>query len=152
VNPVWRHTDSIGELVLAHADLVKKFGLKDLARVGVTQQSHLFKLLMIVRDFYLASFSVVPSKTYPPLVVDPDAPLTSTIAFERFQPISRWIAQVIERKRRIELAQFPQGVILNIARKLSTPLPLPNPLGLLTGKGTDHGLPVLVRGAYHVSF
>jgi hypothetical protein len=48
VNPVWWHTDGIGELVLAHADLVKKFGPKDLVRVGITQQRHAFKSLIFV--------------------------------------------------------------------------------------------------------
>jgi hypothetical protein len=47
-----------------------------------------------------------PPEANPPLVIDPDAHLADTIALEYLQPISRRISQILQRRRRIQLAQL----------------------------------------------
>jgi hypothetical protein len=48
-----------------------------------------------------------PPEADAPLIVDPDAHLTFAPALERLQTVSRRVAQVLDRLRRIQLAQLP---------------------------------------------
>ena len=97
---------------------------------------------MIVGDFDIAGFAIVPSKAYPPLVVYPDAPLAPAVAFEGFQTVAWRVAQVIQCKRSVQLAQLAQSSILNISGELSAMLTTPYPLRLLVFKASDHSLPI----------
>jgi len=44
---------------------------------------------MIIDDFNELGAAIAPLETDTPLIVDPDAVLTATIALQRFQPIAR---------------------------------------------------------------
>jgi len=44
---------------------------------------------MVIDDFNLEGVSVVPNKTDPILVVDPDAMLPDSITFQHFKTIAR---------------------------------------------------------------
>jgi len=44
---------------------------------------------MIIHDFNELGTAIVPLETDAPLIIDPDAVLTATIALQRFQPIAR---------------------------------------------------------------
>jgi hypothetical protein len=92
---------------------------------------------VIVDDFNIAVFAVVPSKADAPLVVYSDAPLAHASAFEGFQTVSGWIAQIVQRKRVTKLAQLAQGAILNSSRKFSAVLTVLYSLGLLAFEGPD---------------
>jgi hypothetical protein len=45
-------------------------------------------------------------KANAPLIIDPDAVLSDTIAFERFQMIPGWHSQIIEPAGDLKLSQF----------------------------------------------
>lgn len=51
---------------------------------------------VVVNDLHLLRSGVGPHEADPPLVVDPDAVLTRSIAFEGLEPVPRWDAEVLE--------------------------------------------------------
>jgi hypothetical protein len=46
--------------------------------------------LVIVGDFYIVGILAIPSEANPILVVDADAILPGPIAFQGFEPVTRW--------------------------------------------------------------
>ena len=50
---------------------------------------------MVIDNFNIEGITAFESKTYSPLIVDADAPLALSVAFQRFQTIGRRRAQVI---------------------------------------------------------
>jgi hypothetical protein len=66
------------------------------------------------------------------------APLAHASAIEGFQTVAGWAAQIVQRKRGIQLGHAAQGAILNISRKLSAVLTVPYSLGFLVFEGPDH--------------
>ena len=51
---------------------------------------------MVIDDLYIDRSGCAPSETNTPLVVDPDAILTRSIALEAFQPVARRHFQIVE--------------------------------------------------------
>jgi hypothetical protein len=58
-----------------------------------------------------------PDEAYPELVIDPDRMLPRAIAAERFKPVRRWVAKVLEPKRRIKHDKLASCHGSNIRRK-----------------------------------
>jgi hypothetical protein len=52
---------------------------------------------MVVYDLYVKRVSVPPDETHSVLIVDSNAVLSCAFAVQRFQPISGWHLQVIQR-------------------------------------------------------
>ena len=71
---------------------------------------------MVVRDLDVHSVPVQPSEADTPLIVDPNAHLACPIPFQGFEPIAGRIAQVVNRPRSIQLAQFAKRSFLNVPR------------------------------------
>lgn len=73
---------------------------------------------MVVHDFDVTRVTVFPQEADTPLIVDPDAVLTLSIAVQRFQTIARRNRQVAKLGCGVDLGQLP----LSDARKaLKTP-------------------------------
>jgi hypothetical protein len=62
---------------------------------------------MVVDDLDIVRVMPDPSETNAPLVIDPDAHLAGAFTLEHFEPISRWVPQIVYASRRIQLAQLP---------------------------------------------
>ena len=77
-------------------------------------------MIISILDLFGATFG--PTKTQAPLVVDPDAVLSRTISFERFESVARRYSQVIELCCRFQLPQSATGSGFNIGE---APNPLP---------------------------
>ncbi len=73
---------------------------------------------MVIGDLDLKGAAVFPAKAYPPLIVDPDAPLSCTIAGKLFQPIARWNAKEVESGGTVQLLQPALRNTLNVLRQL----------------------------------
>jgi hypothetical protein len=73
--------------------------------------------LVVIDDLYITSIAGAPSEANAPLIVDPDAVLTSPVAFQRFQSIPRWNAEKVESRRRIDLQQLSMCNSLYAGRK-----------------------------------
>jgi len=72
---------------------------------------------MIVRDLDIVGVALGPSEADTPLIVDPNAHLPCAIAFQSFESIPGWVAQVLNRDCGIELPEFAKRPILNAAGK-----------------------------------
>src|ERR1700693_6511149 len=92
---------------------------------------------VIVDDLDVFGFAFDPAEANSPLVVDPDAHLAGAAALQGFEPVARRIAQVIDRERRLHLAELAQRAILNLARKRAARLALRDALGLLALERAD---------------
>jgi hypothetical protein len=80
-------------------------------------------LSMIVDDFDLVGVAAAPTKTNSPLVVDADTVLTGSVAVQQFEAIAGRNPQFVERNRRVQYQQFPQGGPLQCSGQPSWPLP-----------------------------
>jgi hypothetical protein len=58
--------------------------------------------LVVIDDPDVGGTARRPAKNDSPLSVDPDAVKASEVAFECFQPITRWGSQIVEVRRGIE--------------------------------------------------
>jgi hypothetical protein len=89
---------------------------------------------VVIRDFNVVCIWTAPAKADAPLLIDPNAHLSTPIPFQCLQPIAGGIAQILERPRGIELAQLAQGTLLDIDGKPAARLPTPDTFGLLIAK------------------
>ena len=71
---------------------------------------------VVVSDLYLSGTIIGPSEANAVLVVDSDAVLTGSIAFELFETIARWDPQVLEILSLIQLVQFSSGNLPQLSR------------------------------------
>ncbi len=73
---------------------------------------------MVIGDLDVKGAAVFPTEAYPPVIVDPDAPLTCTITGKLFQPIARRDAKEIESCSTIQLLQLALCNTLNVLWQL----------------------------------
>lgn len=69
---------------------------------------------MVINDLDVISFVIAPLETNPPLVVDADAILARSIAFEFLKAISWGSEQILKIFSIIEIDQFATSGALNI--------------------------------------
>jgi hypothetical protein len=74
---------------------------------------------MVIHDFHLLRISAAPNETNPPLVIDADAVLAGTIAFQGFQPVARRRKQISQHPRPVQVFQLAPGSVLNVRRQLA---------------------------------
>src|SRR5690606_8606534 len=73
-----------------------------------------------------------------PLVVDPDAVLTGTVALEPFQSVAGRDPQVRDLLRGIDHAQLSKGGLLKLWGPRLHPLPLREAFGVSVADAADH--------------
>jgi len=69
---------------------------------------------MVVHDLNIFCASFLPTKADAPLIVDTNAVLARTVAFECFKAISGWYSQIIQSAGNLKLSQFPSCHRCNI--------------------------------------
>lgn len=94
---------------------------------------------VIVDDFCVKSVSLLPSEAQPPLVVDSYRVLTLSVSLESLQAVAREASEILETRGRVEHSQLSFG-LLSKGIERRDPLPLPEALGFLVGKGPEHRL------------
>src|SRR5699024_8152102 len=99
-------------------------------------------LSVVVNDLHLLRSGVGPHKADAPLVVDPDAVLSYSIALERLEPIAGWDAEVFERARGPHLTKFASRVPVDPPIYRPHTLTAPQPFGLLVAERSDHATSV----------
>jgi len=72
---------------------------------------------MIIDDLYIEGISIPPRKTYPPLIIDANTPLTGTIASKRLQAVAGRDSQEIKAGGSTEQFQFTLSQALHILRE-----------------------------------
>ena len=103
--------------------------------------------LVVVSDFRIEDIADFPTETYPPLIVDPDTPLTSPVAVELFQPVAGRNPDEVKCGSGVQLLEFALGNALDILRQPCGKPAMKKFFGLFAGKGSDHGAIV----SHHVS-
>jgi hypothetical protein len=93
---------------------------------------------MVVHDFYVVNVSLLPNEADAPLIVDADAVLANSIAFESFQSVARGHSQIHEALSVVQHPQFPTGYPLHLAWQLPGPLPSPDLFRRTASEGSDH--------------
>ena len=93
---------------------------------------------MIIRYSNVVRVSVGPAEAYSPLIVNPDAVLSSAIANQFFQSISGWRTQIVERLCGIENQQFTQARTSDNERNSLYRLSAKETLRLKIAKAADH--------------
>src|SRR5690242_9339358 len=76
---------------------------------GLRRRAIAMSSAVIVHDLDVFGVAIGPPEADAPLVVDPDAHLSGTVSGQSFEAIARRIAQIVGRRRRIELAKLAQG-------------------------------------------
>jgi len=72
---------------------------------------------MVVNHFDIRAFPIPPHKAYTPLIIDPNTVLTGAFALERFQPIRRGNAQIIQAVGGVEHSQLAASERLDLNRQ-----------------------------------
>jgi hypothetical protein len=93
---------------------------------------------VVIYDLYVPSFASAPYKTNPPLIIDPDAMLSSPVPFQGLQTIAYRNAQIVQMLGRVNRAQFCPGSRLNLMSQASDLKPGKNRGRDLVGKAFDH--------------
>jgi hypothetical protein len=95
-------------------------------------------LSVVVNDLHLLWSSVRPHEADPPLVVDPDAVLSDSIALERFESVSGRNAEVLKHRRRSHLTKFAQRHPVDPRINRPHALTTPQMFGVLATERSDH--------------
>lgn len=92
---------------------------------------------MIINDFNIFGASSCPPEADAPLPVYSDTVLPSSIALERFQPITGRYPQVFKIRSNLKLSQFPAGNSGDACESLDA-VSLEKDLGIGALEGSDH--------------
>ena len=93
---------------------------------------------MVVDDPDIVRVSRSPAKTDPPLRIDPNTVLASSIALELFQAITGRQPQVVEDRRCIKHAELTERDFLNVGAQLPHWSPLEKTLGVAVPEALEH--------------
>jgi hypothetical protein len=93
---------------------------------------------MIIHDFHLVSISFAPAKTYPPLVIYPDAMLSFASALQCFKAIAGWHGHVPQFRGGVQCQQLAPGAALNIRRQTPGHFRSEDPFGFRARKTDNH--------------
>lgn len=93
---------------------------------------------MVVNDLNLLWSGRCPHEADPSLVGNPYAVLSRPTALQSFQPVPRRDPQVIEHRRRTYLAKLAQCRRMDPWIYGSHALPMPEALGCIVAKRSDH--------------
>ena len=92
---------------------------------------------VIVNNRHVVRVGACPHEADPPLIVDANAMLAGSLAFQLFEPISRKRTQIVETLRGIDREQLTQHRALQFNRVPADSKSLKDPLGMLIGKRFD---------------
>lgn len=97
---------------------------------------------VVVNEFDIFCTSLFPNKADPPLRINADTMLTSTVADQPLQSISGWDSEVLDILRRMNQLKFPHGCPLDFAINTLDVILLPDPLGILVAEVSDHTISI----------
>ena len=93
---------------------------------------------MVIGDLDAIGVAVTPSETDPPLIVDSNAVLPSTIAFQAFQPVSGRYPEIIEVPGIVQHSQLTTTDALNLHRESARDHPPPDLFRLTIRESGNH--------------
>jgi hypothetical protein len=99
---------------------------------------------MIVYDLNVFRVRTYPAEAHPELIVHTDTVLPGTVAFQSFQSIARWDAQVVYLTCLVQLLQFPARYGFEIDEACYA-LPIEQGFSVRALERLDHGSRVTLR-------
>ncbi len=93
---------------------------------------------MIIDDLNIERVATHPAETQSPLVIDPNAVLTHSVANEFFKLVSGRHGQVFDPDRGIQLSQLSESHALDICTKPPDWESIEEPFSLFVCKAPDH--------------
>jgi hypothetical protein len=106
-----------------------------------------FILLMIVNDFHFHCVTVFPSETYPPLLVDANAPLPGAVATQQLQTVAGWHPQLLNPTHGINELKLAPGYRLYVMWKPANQQPGKYRCRGFVREGFDHSRIVLMSNS-----
>ncbi len=94
---------------------------------------------MVVDDFNVPASPIAPDKTYPPLIIDADAVLSSAIRPQRLQVVAGRDTEIVQLDRRIDNEQLGASPSLNLLRQIPNAVACKDRCRALFGEALDHG-------------
>src|SRR5882757_1282333 len=94
---------------------------------------------VIVHDLRIPRRSLAPFKAYPPLIVDADAVLSTPVAMQGFEPITRRHPQIVELFGRVNGKELGSCAALNLVRHGLDRITGKQRCRALVGEALDHG-------------
>jgi hypothetical protein len=95
-------------------------------------------LLVIVHDLNVVGVAVPPAEANAPLIVDANAMVASAIAFELFEPIVRWHAEILELLGGVDEAQLAEHDPVKLGREPAHGFALEQTFGVAIAEALDH--------------
>jgi hypothetical protein len=92
---------------------------------------------MIIDNFYVVGVPFAPDEAEPPLLIDPDAVLSLSVAMQKFQAISRRRGQVSQLRGAVQLPKLPACDMLD-RLKTSARLPIVKSPGFRGAERLNH--------------
>jgi hypothetical protein len=93
---------------------------------------------MVIDDLYVPSLTIMPIKTYPPLLVDADAVLARAVAVKSFQTVAGRCPQIVKPISRIYRQKLCASPPLNLMRQITDGVACKDRGRTFIGKGLDH--------------
>ena len=93
---------------------------------------------MIINNFDIIRMAILPFEAYPPLIVDPDAPLACSLANKLFQAVSRGDAKKFQSCRAMDLGQFAKDHPMYVLRQSGCKCALEDLFRIFASKSLDH--------------
>ena len=95
---------------------------------------------MVIGYFNIKCIAILESKTYAPLIVDPDRMLPLSVPLKLVKLVSGRYLEVFQPRRSINVLEFSPCPPPDIRWKPSRPSGDVNLVGVSIGKGLDHAL------------
>src|SRR3979411_2189834 len=93
---------------------------------------------VIVHDLHIPRRSLAPFKAYPPLIVDADTVLSTPVAMQSFEPITRRHPQIVELLGRVHGKELGSCTALNLVRHGLDRITGKQSCRALVGEALDH--------------
>lgn len=77
-------------------------------------------LLVIIHDLDFFGACIRPAETEPVLIIDADAVLADPVAFQRFQPVARWNAEIVQPIGDLQLPELATRNSLDVDEAADT--------------------------------
>jgi len=92
---------------------------------------------MVIYNLHVKGVATLEPKTYTPLFIDSDAPLTFAITSQSLQPVAWRSAEIIKRAGIVDHLQFPFSDSGKCSESTGS-FSLEQRLGVLAAEGLDH--------------
>jgi len=100
---------------------------------------------MVIHHLHVIGIAPLPAEAEPPLVVDPDAPFSGTVAGQLLETVAGRDPEIVEANGGIEEAEFAEPGALHLGPPAADRHPLEEAFGVAVSEAPDHR-PIVTYG------